>query len=287
MSRGYTNVGEGSWRSSGLPAKLLMPMMMTILMLSPYTSAIVQIASFSPADGFTIGVPNMMSIVCSYTTTNLTSFSLIQNNNSVVEMQYNQNSGFFQTITNEKAFVCTLTQFSSNSGVVKCFKRNLNCEDVGEYRCLLSETDISNPEILKVKPSIKSLVLAENDFQMSRMATFKCTANVPWPNPWEEVVFRWTLIRNGRNVVTEDRARVWGSDKCYTEVTSSYKHVVHFDSFSSHSIISCTVFNQTRTRNIDTPMPKESADASSGIQYYKWVLVANLILVLLVVTISH
>ncbi|XP_014788997.1 uncharacterized protein LOC106882738 [Octopus bimaculoides] len=285
-SRGYITVGEGSsWRSSGLPAKLLMSMMMMIPMLSPYTSATIQMIGFSPADGFTIGAPNAMNILCSYATTNFISFRLMQNNNSVVEMQYNQISERFETTKNEKDFRCTLTRSPLNSGMVSCKKWNLTCKDVASYRCLLSDTDISNPELLKVKSSIKSLALAENDFRMSRTATFKCTAYAALPFP-EEIVFQWTVTNSRKEVVNEDRVKVWGSDKCYTEVTSSYKYAVRFDSFASPSIISCTVFNQTRTNDVNPPMPKESVDASAGLQYRKWVLVVNLILLLLTVSIS-
>ncbi|XP_036355359.1 uncharacterized protein LOC115229977 isoform X2 [Octopus sinensis] len=251
MSSGYLTVAEGSWGSSRLPRKLLMSVMLMIVMMYSYTSAYVEIISYSPADGFTVGREDTLDISCLYKTNNPDWFKLKRNYTIIAEIENNEIK------MHDNDFSCTLNQLISDFGVVNCRKKNLNCQDVGLYSCWLKDGDHSSMRFLRVKPSIKSFVLAENDFQMSRMATFKCTANVPWPNPWEEVVFRWTLIRNGRNVVTEDRARVWGSDKCYTEVTSSYKHVVHFDSFSSHSIISCTVFNQTRTRNIDPPMPRD------------------------------
>ncbi|XP_014783809.1 uncharacterized protein LOC106878948 [Octopus bimaculoides] len=285
MSCGYITVAEGTWGSSRLSAKLLMSMMVMIVMMSPYTSASIEMTNLSPADGFTIGEGKTMNIVCSYYTNNLVWFRLMRNSTSVVEMQYNQSFGVFETKMYEKDFSCTFMRYSSNSGVFKCWKKNLNCKDVGLYSCWLRDGDISSIKFLKVKSSIKSLALAENDFQMSRTATFKCTANVALPFPGV-VVFQWRLT-NGRNeIVKEDRLNVWHSNKCYGEVTSFYRYNVQYDDFTHRSAVSCTVFNQTHTEIIDPPIIIASS-APAGILYSKWILVVNLILLLVAVAISR
>uniref|UniRef100_A0A0L8G5R7 Immunoglobulin V-set domain-containing protein n=1 Tax=Octopus bimaculoides TaxID=37653 RepID=A0A0L8G5R7_OCTBM len=102
--------------------------------------------SLTPADGFTIGGRNTMTITCSYNMMNFRTFNIIKNNSTVVEIQkyvpYDI-LGIMQT----GRFDCTL-QRTGTPGLVKCSKSNLTCYDVASYTCS-TNTVTSSPKSLK------------------------------------------------------------------------------------------------------------------------------------------
>ncbi|XP_036366565.1 uncharacterized protein LOC118766833 isoform X2 [Octopus sinensis] len=284
MSRGYINVGEGSWRSLGLPAKLLLSMMMIAMMYS-YTSAEVEI-TLSPAHGFAIGDSTEMQISCHFNATDFHSFSLHQNGTVVSKMEHDNHTGKY-IVTNAKDFYCSNPKTKWGHSMVDCWKRNLNCHDATSYRCSVNDTHVSSPASLKVKSSLHSLEHVHNhDAAMKHVDVFNCTAHVALPSQ-NEVVFHWKVM-HGFQMTSEkwDKVNVWGSDTCYANVTSSYHHHLGHDHSANPTTIACTVFQETRTKVVNQPH-MGFPSAASGMLYTKWILVVNLILLFLVAAISR
>ncbi|XP_014783817.1 uncharacterized protein LOC106878954 [Octopus bimaculoides] len=159
-SRGYITVGGGSsWRSSGLPNRLLMSMMLMIMITFSYTQDSIEMTSLTPADGFTIGGGNTMNITCSYNMRNFLKFKVVKNNSTVVEMQYSISNMVFQ-IVQTRGFDCTFPG-TGTSDLVNCWKSNLTCDDVASYTCS-TNTVTSSPKSLKVKSSIKNMTRVDS-----------------------------------------------------------------------------------------------------------------------------
>ncbi|CAI9737158.1 Hypothetical predicted protein [Octopus vulgaris] len=150
MSSGYLTVAEGSWGSSRLPRKLLMSVMLMIVMMYSYTSAYVEIISYSPADGFTVGREDTLDISCLYNTNNPDWFTFRRNYTVIAKIEYNERSNIFEIKMRDNDFSCTLNQLFSEFGVVNCRKKNLNRQDVGSYSCWLKDGDHSSIKFLTV-----------------------------------------------------------------------------------------------------------------------------------------
>ncbi|CAI9737148.1 Hypothetical predicted protein [Octopus vulgaris] len=254
MSRGYVVLGELTWRSSRLPSQLLMSMMVMTVMMFSGTSAVFPNVQLEPADGFAVGKPTIMNITCQYSTKDFKSFILLQNGTTVVKMVRAKASRDFVAEIKKKDFDCMIPRPDQNSGVVNCLKRNLNCKDATSYRCSLSDKDVSASMVLKVKSSLHSLEHVHNHAAAMKHAdVFNCTARAAVPTA-SEVVFHWKVM-HGFQMTSEkwDKVNVWGSDKCYANVTSSYHHHLGHDHSINPTVISCTVFQETRAIVVNQP----------------------------------
>ncbi|CAI9737157.1 Hypothetical predicted protein [Octopus vulgaris] len=159
MSSGYLTVAEGSWGSSRLPRKLLMSVMLMIVMMYSYTSAYVDIISYLPADGFTVGREDTLDISCLYKTNNPDWFTFKRNDTIIAGIEYNERFNIFEIKMHDNDFSCTLNQLFSEFGVVNCRKKNLNCQDVGLYSCWLEDGDHSSMRFVRVTSSAPSGML--------------------------------------------------------------------------------------------------------------------------------
>ncbi|XP_014783813.1 uncharacterized protein LOC106878952 [Octopus bimaculoides] len=302
MSLGCVSVGEWTWSSFRQPSRLLMTMMtimLMIVMMSPYTSAFIEITNLSPANGFGIGEPTKMNITCEYNTNSFNSFSLLRDGVAVVEMEDSSIAKGFVTKKKEKDFGCNVPAPSSKSGAVHCWKANLDCRDVAVYKCSLSSLDISNEKPLKAKSSIKSVIRVDPQLEKNNTSMFKCTANVALPYT-SFVKFLWKIKPENRpNMIEQEiSAAVPDSTNCFVEAATIYRHQYKL---SDRADVSCTVFKQTITEVFDaltTPITTTTTKkptttttrrpvSGSGVQFSKWVLIINLILLLLDVAVSR
>ncbi|XP_014788999.1 uncharacterized protein LOC106882739 [Octopus bimaculoides] len=115
---------------------------------------------------------------------------------------------------------------------------------------------------------------------------YLCVANAVLPQK-NDVAFQWEIGRYFTDK-TDDRVEavtVPAFDKCYTEISSFYP-CNSLKNPGSYTSVKCTVFNQTRTRSVYT-WTKDRCNTGSGVQFSKWVLIINLILLLLDVAISR
>ncbi|XP_014790218.2 uncharacterized protein LOC106883640 [Octopus bimaculoides] len=188
-----------------------------------------------------------MEITCSYVIANLIMFKLMQNNSSVVKIEYNKIKTAFLIKSTKNNFKCDLPIGEK----VKCWKDNLQCEDEAQYECQ-TNSPTSSPKFLKAKSYIKSLQDPYPFPAENQISTFRCDANAAKSET--VVIFKWT-VKHGNNADGEetiDRVQVSSRSSCITPVQSDYKYNVTIKD-SSNTTITCTVFSESLSKTISIP----------------------------------
>ncbi|XP_036366492.1 uncharacterized protein LOC118766816 [Octopus sinensis] len=218
-----------------------MLLVILMLMMVPYNSALLEIIDIFPLDGIDLKNVGEMGILCRYNVRNLVELFLVQNHNlTVVKFKYNKEKGDYEKTIKQGGFDCTLINYG-DKGHFLCWKDKPTCKDATYYTCK-TPLESSKPELMKAKSYMKNLELLNPPFEANKTSIFRCTAYVG--TPFGRHAFLWIEDGYSGKIKTEQYVNASTSDKCYVLVESIHNFTVKPDDFDV-TVISCEVFGNT------------------------------------------